>query len=89
MRLMLPDERRSRLAELVQQHRACRKGLSRFLGRGDSYVSDYLTRSVPYDLAETDRELLARYFGVDKDTLRPAPTRPRRNARDRAHWQRL
>ena len=79
MRLMLPDERRSRFGELVRQHKASRKGLSRLLGRGDGYVARYLTDSVPYDLAESDRDLLARYFGVEADTLRPPPpARPRR-----------
>ena len=79
MRLMLPDERRARFGQLVDQHRASRKGLSRLLGRGDGYLARYLADSVPYDLAERDRDLLARYFGVEADTLRPPPpVRPRR-----------
>lgn len=76
---MLPDERRARMVELVREHRASRKGLSRLLGRGDGYLARYLSESVPYDLARTDREMLARYFGVDAETLKPMPpARPRR-----------
>lgn len=85
--LLLPNERRARLGELVRQHKANRRDLSRFMGRGDSYLSDYLTRSVPYDLTEQDRDLLARYFGVDKDTLRPPPPKPRpRKGQYRQRW---
>lgn len=85
MRLMLPDERRARLDQLVRQHKASLKGLSRFIGRGDGYLSSYLTRQVPYDLAEPDRALLARYFGVDKDTLRPTAAKSRHAGR-RSRW---
>lgn len=78
VRLMLPNERRARLGELVAQHGANRASLSRLIGRGTGYLGRYLREAVPYDLAEQDRDLLARYFGVDADTLRPAPpTHPR------------
>lgn len=79
MRIMLPNEKRTRLAELVVQHGTSRKDLSRFMGRGDGYLSRYLSGGVPYELAEDDHDLLARFFGVEVDTLRPAPPkRPRR-----------
>ncbi|MET3712634.1 hypothetical protein ABIC65_003352 [Sphingomonas trueperi] len=71
MKIMLPTERRARLTELVRQRKACRRELSRFMGRGAGHLSNYLTPSVPYDPAERDRERLARYFGVDKETPRP------------------
>ena len=70
-RIMLSDERRVRFEELAAEHRASFAELSRILGRGDSYVSDYLRRKVPYDLAAADSGKLARFFGVDPDTLRP------------------
>lgn len=79
MRLMLPNERRARLGELVARHGANCASLSRLMGRGTGYLGRYLREAVPYDLAEQDRDLLARYFGVDADTLRPRPAeRPRR-----------
>lgn len=76
MKIMLADERRARLEDLAGEQRASFAELSRVLGRNEAYVSDYLRRKVPYDLSDPDRSKLARYFGVDEDTLRPrrAPT---------------
>lgn len=82
MRIILPDERRARFAELVTQHKSSLVQLSRIIGRSDGYFSSYLRRSVPYDLAERDRRKLARYFGVDEETLRPVP-----KARDKRAWR--
>ncbi|HVJ03823.1 MAG TPA: helix-turn-helix transcriptional regulator [Sphingomonas sp.] len=77
MRITLPDERRARLAALAQEHDASHAELSRIIGRGETYISRYLRRAVPYDLPELDRRRLARFFGVDEETLtRRAPPRP-------------
>jgi hypothetical protein len=73
---MLPDETRARVAELISAHRASLAGLSRMLGRGEGYMSDYLNRKVPYDLAAADRGRLARFFGVDPEALKPQQRRP-------------
>lgn len=43
--------------------------ISRLLGRNAAYVQQYVTRGSPARLDERDRRLLARYFGVDEDTL--------------------
>lgn len=68
---MLPDERRARFEALAIEHDASHAELSRILERGDGYVSSYLRRAVPYDLATADRSKLARFFGVDPETLKP------------------
>lgn len=68
---MLPDQRRARFEALAAEQGVSHAELSRILGRNEAYVSSYLRRSVPYDLAEKDRRLLARYFGVDEEALRP------------------
>ena len=44
-------------------------GLSRLLGRNDAYLQQYVKRGSPRVLAERDRQLLARYFGVDEAVL--------------------
>ena len=43
--------------------------ISRLLGRNAAYVQQYVTRGSPARLDERDRKLIARYFGVDEDTL--------------------
>ena len=73
MRLILPDERRDRLAELADRHDASHAALSRMLGRSNTYFSRYLNRKVPYDLAEQDQLRLAWFFGVSPDTMRAEP----------------
>lgn len=68
---MLADERRDRFEALAGEHKASFAELSRILGRNESYISDYLRRKVPYDLADADNAKLARFFGVDPAALRP------------------
>jgi hypothetical protein len=77
LRLMLPDERRARFQALAIEQGASHVELSQILGRNDAYVSSYLTRGVPYDLARADQSKLARFFGVDEDTLKPRLARTR------------
>lgn len=73
---MLPDERRDRLRQLAERHATSHADLSRLLRRGDAYFGRYVREKVPYDLAEADSRLLARYFGVDEETLREVPRKP-------------
>lgn len=79
VRLMLPDEARARLADLVAAQATSLAELSRVLGRNEGYMSSYINRKVPYDLTHADRSRLARFLGVDPETLkRQPPRRPRR-----------
>ncbi len=71
---MLPEERRARFAALAKTRGTSLKIISRIIGRSDGYFARYLRERVPYDLAERDYRKLARYFGVDADTMRPAPS---------------
>jgi phage repressor protein C with HTH and peptisase S24 domain len=51
--------------------------LSRLIGRNPAYLQQYLERGSPRRLAEQDRRLLARYFGVGEAVLGgPAPSTP-------------
>ncbi len=43
--------------------------LSRLLGRNPAYIQQYIKRGNPRKLAEDDRRLLARYFGVAETML--------------------
>jgi hypothetical protein len=83
------EEARLALEALIVERREDYAGLSRLLGRNPAYVQQYVKRGSPRRLAERDRQLLARYFGVGEDRLGgpplvatpPAPARPARRTR--------
>ena len=60
---------RAALARLIAEHGADYAGLSRMLGRNPAYIQQYIKRGTPRRLAEDDRRLLARYFGVGEEAL--------------------
>jgi hypothetical protein len=65
------DEERARaaLARLIEERGEDYSSLSRLIGRNAAYVQQYIKRGVPRRLAEDDRRLLARYFGVPEEAL--------------------
>jgi len=60
---------RAALAALVTEYGESYAALSRLLGRNDAYLQQFVTRGSPRELAERDRALLARYFGVAEARL--------------------
>ncbi|WP_375380891.1 helix-turn-helix transcriptional regulator [uncultured Sphingomonas sp.] len=53
--------------------------LSRLIGRNEAYLQQFVKRGSPRRLAEADRALLARYFGVEEAVLggpKPAASLP-------------
>ncbi len=60
---------RATLARLIAERHENYGALSRLLGRNAAYIQQYITRGSPRRLDESDRRLLARYFGVDEKTL--------------------
>ena len=69
---MADEEARAALARLIEEKGEDFAGLSRLIGRNPAYIQQYIRRGTPRRLAEGDRRLLARYFGVD-ETLLGAP----------------
>ncbi len=70
----MADEARAALARLIDEKGEDYAGLSRLIGRNPAYIQQFLRRGTPRRLAEADRRLLARYFGVDEAVLGgPAP----------------
>ncbi len=70
------DAARAGLARLIGEQGADYAGLSRLIGRNPAYIQQYIKRGTPRRLAEEDRRLLARYFGVSEAALggpSPAP----------------
>ena len=60
---------RSALAALIAESGESYAALSRLIGRNDAYLQQFVTRGSPRELAERDRALLARYFGVAEARL--------------------
>ena len=72
---MAEADPRAALERLIRERGEDYAGLSRLIGRNAAYVQQYVKRGSPKRLAEEDRRVLARYFGVDEALLggRPAP----------------
>lgn len=65
---------RAALERLIEEQGAEYAGLSRLLGRNAAYIQQYIKRGTPRRLAEADRRVLARFFGVAEEVLGgPAP----------------
>jgi hypothetical protein len=65
----MADDPRRLLERLVRERGEDYAGLSRLIGRNPAYVQQYIKRGTPRRLAEEDRRLLARYFGIDEALL--------------------
>lgn len=64
------DEARQALDELISSRKGCTySGISRLLGRNVSYIQQYIRKGSPRYLDESDRNILARFFGVDERIL--------------------
>jgi hypothetical protein len=66
---MTDEDARAALQRLIEERGEDYAGLSRLLGRNPAYVQQYIKRGSPRRLAEDDRRLLARYFGIDERVL--------------------
>ena len=60
---------RQRLLELSQERGISLSALSRLLSRNLSYLQQFVRKGSPRKLEETDRAILARFFGVSEDEL--------------------
>ena len=75
---MADEDARAALQRLIDQRGEDYSGLSRLLGRNPAYIQQYIKRGSPRRLAEADRRLLARYFGVEEAMLGgPGPAEER------------
>lgn len=60
---------RAALARLIEEKGEDYAGLSRMIGRNAAYIQQFIKRGTPRRLAEADRRILARYFGVEESLL--------------------
>ncbi|HYD38279.1 MAG TPA: S24 family peptidase [Allosphingosinicella sp.] len=73
---MTGNDPRAQLERLIRERGEDYASLSRLLGRNPAYVQQFMKRGTPRRLAEEDRRLLARYFGVDESLLGGPVGRP-------------
>jgi phage repressor protein C with HTH and peptisase S24 domain len=66
---MAEADARAALERLIEERGEDYAGLSRLIGRNAAYVQQYIKRGTPKRLAEEDRRILARYFGVSEQIL--------------------
>lgn len=64
-----PDEARRRLEAIVEASGHSLAELSRFLGRNEAYLQQFIKRGTPRKLGEDDRLRLAQFLGVDEREL--------------------
>ncbi len=64
----IPDPRQA-LVDLCERQGVSLAALSTLIGRNPSYLQQYVRKGSPRRLAETDRGVLARFFGVDEALL--------------------
>jgi phage repressor protein C with HTH and peptisase S24 domain len=65
----MSDDPREALDRLIHERGEDYSSLSKMLGRNAAYIQQYIKRGSPRRLAEDDRRMLARYFGVDETLI--------------------
>jgi Peptidase S24-like len=78
---MAETDGRAALARLIKEKGEDYAGLSRLIGRNPAYIQQFIKRGSPRRLAEADRRILARYFGVDEAMLGAPEREPMRGLR--------
>ncbi len=66
---MVNEDPRSTLDRLIADNGDDYAGLSKLIGRNAAYVQQFIKRGTPKKLPESERGILARYFGVDERVL--------------------
>ena len=66
---MVNENPRNALDRLIAENGDDYAGLSKLIGRNAAYVQQFIKRGTPKRLPESERGILARYFGVDERLL--------------------
>jgi hypothetical protein len=67
--MTMEEEPRAALERLILESGEDFAGLSKLVGRNPAYIQQFIKRGTPKKLPETERGILARYFGVDEVLL--------------------
>ncbi len=73
------NDTRQILARLIAENGDDYAGISKLVGRNPAYIQQFIKRGSPKKLGETERSILAQYFGVDERQL-GAPDKQTRDA---------
>jgi len=71
---MADEDSRDALRRIARERGASLAKLSRFIGRNDAYLQQFVTRGSPVRLDEEDRRKLATYLDVDEEVLGGPPS---------------
>jgi Peptidase S24-like len=67
--MMVNEDPRAALDRLISENGADYTGLSKLIGRNAAYIQQFIKRGTPRRLPETERGILAHFFGVDERIL--------------------
>jgi phage repressor protein C with HTH and peptisase S24 domain len=84
IRLLQDDPVRNRIRNLLRERDATMREASLAIGRGSSYVHQFLERGVPKALRSHDRRALAEWLGCEPEELRHDRVPRRRPSKPRA-----
>ena len=70
----MTDQARYELENLMRERRVGYSALSRLLGRNPAYIQQFLKRGSPRKLDPEDRQVLAKFFGVEEEVLGGPPS---------------
>ncbi|MEZ5656143.1 MAG: S24 family peptidase [Sphingobium sp.] len=73
------------LEQLIAERGDNYGALSRLLGRNSAYIQQFIKRGTPRKLDESDRRLLAQYFGIDEVLLGGPSLRQKRSGQKKYH----
>lgn len=66
---MMEQDARAALQRLILENGDDYAGLSKLVGRNAAYIQQFIKRGSPKKLPETERGILARYYGVEETLL--------------------
>lgn len=67
--MRIDPDARTTLRTMAAQRGETLANLSRLIGRGDGYLSNFIRSGRPAALPHLDRTLLAKYLGIDAERL--------------------
>jgi phage repressor protein C with HTH and peptisase S24 domain len=67
--MMMQQDPRAALQRLIMENSDDYAGLSKLVGRNAAYIQQFIKRGSPKKLPETERGILARYYGVEETLL--------------------
>jgi phage repressor protein C with HTH and peptisase S24 domain len=84
---MEPQNARETLDRLIRDRGDDYAAMSRLIGRNSAYIQQFIKRGTPRKLDETDRRILAEYFGVPETWLAQGDGTPTAPSKENSYTQ--